>query len=218
MYRYLSVDIDCEEIEKASNTRSRSIVAASVDRCLKHFFQPEDRELKCEKCSQGNVATQTMRILSLPRALVIHLKRFKLVERPVPREANNNDSEDHAPAMEITFQKSPAPVKLTQTLSLKDYLAPNHQSTSIPSNQCQYTLRSVVHHIGKTADSGHYTADAWRLHPAAEDEPINSESPTMLTPTWVSYDDGVTKETTLNDMQRSIQSQQTAYILLYSIT
>lgn len=160
MYRYLSVDIDYE-VEKPSNQGKRSNIAASVERCLKHFFQPEDRELKCEKCNHGDVATQTMRILSLPRALVIHLKRFKLVERPVPRDTTSNDGEDRPPAMEITFQKSPAPVELTQALSLKDYLVTNHELQNVISSQ--YTLRSIVHHIGSTADSGHYTADALRL-------------------------------------------------------
>jgi uncharacterized UBP type Zn finger protein len=54
MYRHLSLDVG-EDIENDSWT---------VKRGLEQFFQPEKRELKCEKCSDGKTATQTIEIIS----------------------------------------------------------------------------------------------------------------------------------------------------------
>lgn len=54
MYRHLSVDVgEDAEVDKWT-----------VERSLSQFFQPEVRELKCEKCESGKTATQTMEIIS----------------------------------------------------------------------------------------------------------------------------------------------------------
>ena len=54
MYRHLSVDVGIDsDIDKCT-----------VERSLQQFFQPEMRELKCEKCDAGKSATQTMEIIS----------------------------------------------------------------------------------------------------------------------------------------------------------
>ena len=52
MYRHLSVDVG-----EDSDTWT-------VEKGLKQFFQPEKREVKCEKCQSGTTATQTMEVLS----------------------------------------------------------------------------------------------------------------------------------------------------------
>jgi uncharacterized UBP type Zn finger protein len=54
MYRHLSVDLG-EDSEQDIWT---------VEKCLKQFFQPEKRDVKCEKCQSGTTATQTMEVLS----------------------------------------------------------------------------------------------------------------------------------------------------------
>ena len=62
MYRHLSVDVgEDTDLDKWT-----------VKRSLKQFFQPEKRELKCEKCSEGKTATQKMEIISwsVSRALL----------------------------------------------------------------------------------------------------------------------------------------------------
>lgn len=54
MYRHLSVDVGMDsDIDKCT-----------VEHSLQQFFQPEMRELKCEKCDAGKTATQTMEIIS----------------------------------------------------------------------------------------------------------------------------------------------------------
>jgi ubiquitin C-terminal hydrolase len=54
MYRHLSVDLG-EDSEQDIWT---------VEKGLKQFFQPEKRDVKCEKCQVGTTATQTLEVLS----------------------------------------------------------------------------------------------------------------------------------------------------------
>ena len=60
LYRYLSVDI-VDGLDQEQNQENQK---RTVEKCLEQFFRPEDREIKCEKCEDGNVAEQTLRILS----------------------------------------------------------------------------------------------------------------------------------------------------------
>jgi hypothetical protein len=59
MYRHLSLDIE-DHVPKADGTPT----PWSIQRAMERFFEPEKRELKCEKCDEGVSATQTLRILS----------------------------------------------------------------------------------------------------------------------------------------------------------
>jgi hypothetical protein len=59
IYRHLSIDIINGDDGKAGVD-----VKGSVEKSLDHFFQPETREIKCEKCDDGVEASQTLRILS----------------------------------------------------------------------------------------------------------------------------------------------------------
>lgn len=58
----------------------------------------------------------------------------------------------------------------------------------------KYNLKSVVHHIGTTAFSGHYTADALR----DDDE-------------WITFDDAQAFESS------PTRNQRTAYMVLYAL-
>jgi len=188
MYRYLSLDIHDERLGHSLNT--------TVERCLGKFFEPEDREIKCEKCEEGIEATQTLRVLSRPRVLLLHLKRFRVVET---RTGGTDE-------MEIRVQKNKVPVELNDKLSLDTFLSPKDTT---PSNlSSMYSLRSIVHHIGNKADSGHYTADVLR------EKMVDGET----TNQWVSYDDSMATETTLPDIRRKQSNKETAYMLLYSAT
>ena len=61
IYRNLSIDIISDK-SKESEPEESTIV--SIERGLAHFFQPEIREIKCEKCEDGTQAYQTIRIVS----------------------------------------------------------------------------------------------------------------------------------------------------------
>jgi len=177
MYRYLSIDIGHD-------------VKPAVDSCLAKFFAPEDREVNCEKCQEGKVATQTMKILSVPKVILLHLKRFMVVEKPGGAEETT----------ELVIKKNKVPVELTTDLSV-DKLC-NQSSDKVPMDD--YRLKSIVHHIGNTANSGHYTTDALRFDP---DEKVDR---------WVSFDDGVVAENSLDKIVKTPKHQKTAYMLLYS--
>jgi hypothetical protein len=68
MYRHLSIDIIGDEQDDAKSSNDTSPLHgtrnASVEKSLQHFFQPEEREIRCEKCPNGTHALQTLRILS----------------------------------------------------------------------------------------------------------------------------------------------------------
>lgn len=77
----------------------------------------------------------------------------------------------------------------------------------------QYSLKSLVYHIGGTASSGHYTADALRTRPAAEPDAAAGDTVTE----WVSFDDSKTSVTKLSDIVASKRCQGSAYMLLYTM-
>ena len=200
MYRYLSIDIG----HSNADPRDPGFVKPAVDSCLANFFAPEDREVNCEKCEGGTIATQTMKILSMPKVILLHLKRFIVVERPIVAGAKET---------ELIFKKNKVPVELTTDLSVGKLLltknnnqsnqsSPGTASTLSPDDN--YRLKSIVHHIGNTAKSGHYTTDALRADP--EDG----------TDRWVSFDDGVAVEKSLERVVQTTQNQKTAYMLLYA--
>ena len=53
VYRNLSIDIVANGDDPV----------CKINDCLAQFFQPEEREIKCEKCTEGNCARQTTRVL-----------------------------------------------------------------------------------------------------------------------------------------------------------
>ena len=70
LYRHLSVDIGKNKDEEPW----------TVDQGLDQFFQREQRDIKGEKCEEGLSATQTITVKSRPKTLLLHLKRFTIVE------------------------------------------------------------------------------------------------------------------------------------------
>lgn len=72
-----------------------------------------------------------------------------------------------------------------------------------------YSLVSVIHHLGNRPNSGHYTADALRPVEDVEDDAAKL--------VWFNFDDArtahhqETRKITANPMR-----QQTAFVLLYS--
>jgi len=68
VYRHLSIDIVSDDVATSSESSSSSsppvVPKASVEESLRSFFKPEVREIKCEKCTDGTEASQTLRIIS----------------------------------------------------------------------------------------------------------------------------------------------------------
>ena len=134
LYRHLSVEVGTNQNQEGEEEQW------SIDEGLQRFFQPEVRDIQCEKCEEGKSVTQTMTIKSRPKALLVHLKRFIV----------------HMNKGEMTFQKSKTRVKSENSVSLETF------TEEAAKRGDTYELKGVVRHIGNTSNSGHYTADALR--------------------------------------------------------
>jgi uncharacterized UBP type Zn finger protein len=71
-----------------------------------------------------------------------------------------------------------------------------------------YSLVSVIHHLGDSPDSGHYTADALRPVEDVEDDAAKL--------VWFTFDDARTTHQETRKITANPMRQQTAYVLLYS--
>ena len=132
-----------------------------------------------------------------PKYLLLHLKRFIFVEQPIATVENSEPNSPSQPnQVEYVFKKNKTPVVVPPLLRLDPFLASN--STG-PEETSGYQLQSVVHHIGRHASSGHYTAQARR----GDD--------------WVTFDDRNSGYTTL-DHVTSLAKASTAYLMLYELS
>ena len=161
------------------------------------------------------------------------MKRFVLVQKikqTAETDENRSPNTGRSPAAEMTFQKNKvrchgpthcqnsldyafsltlatfqSPVVLSQKLKLDQYVATTTDSSTPSGHPMEYSIRSIVHHIGSTANSGHYTADAMRFFPDDKEKPNQ----------WMSFDDGITMHAG-NDVLTNVSKQKTAYMLLYT--
>ncbi|CAJ1959077.1 unnamed protein product [Cylindrotheca closterium] len=158
----------------------------SVEEGLRKFFAPERREVKCEKCFYGS-ALQTTEITRLPKAILLHLKRFIVDVSP-----------DYT---SISYRKDRSCFSFEDSLDfdmdgvLHEFLAPD---VSLPPGDT-YAIRSVVNHIGSSASCGHYTTDAYRAVAGKRE--------------WTRFNDSfvskISAESAIQD------SSQTAYMIMY---
>jgi len=182
LYRHLSVDVG-EDADGES---------WGVERSLEQFFQAEDRELNCEKCENGTSATQTMEIISRPKAILLHFKRFIVTQK------------DNG---EMVLRKNKAKIPLRDSLSLSSFFSSKEEG---PNGL--YHLCGVVHHVGNTAFSGHYTTCAKRK---LDEE--SAESSTNVEEQWVFFDDTVGERRTVNYVTGNETNQKNCYMALYEM-
>ncbi|KAG7402362.1 hypothetical protein PHYBOEH_000070 [Phytophthora boehmeriae] len=109
----------------------------NLETLIQKQFESEVLELTCEKCKDGKEAVSAYQINSLPSVLVFHLKRF---------EVN--------PHTGMLFKRCDPVIPPAQ-------IDPIHtiNNSSGSRHDSRYTLKSVVHHLGKSIDEGHYVAD-----------------------------------------------------------
>ena len=78
-------------------------------------------------------------------------------------------------------------------------------------NALKYYLRGVVHHIGSTAFSGHYTTDAIRVEHNLTRKVEKKKAD------WVTFDDTVTTMTSISNVLEDEKSQRNSYMILYGL-
>lgn len=184
---------------------SNESVPASAADGLRKFFAPEKREIKCEKCF-CETALQTMEITKLPRALLLHFKRFIV-----------DVSDDYT---SISYRKNQSEVLFDESLEVdgvlselvaddyslpKGYICPPavDDQEGVASTPA-YNIRSVVNHIGSSAACGHYTADALRSYPGEEER------------RWTRFNDSVVSD--ISSVEAVSESYRTAYMVMYEIS
>ena len=172
---------------------------SSVADGLRKFFSPEKRELKCEKCF-CETAIQTTEITRLPRALLLHFKRFIV-----------DISDDYT---SITYRKNQSDVLFEDKLELAEdkggvlgeFVA---EDVSMPeldfddTGDRTYQIRSVVNHIGSSAACGHYTADAARVCPSGGRQ-------------WNRFNDSYVSSISSEEAMK--ESSRTAYMVMYELS
>mmetsp|Transcript_24468 Transcript_24468/g.34507 ORF Transcript_24468/g.34507 Transcript_24468/m.34507 type:complete len:341 (-) Transcript_24468:164-1186(-) len=132
------------------------------------------------------------------------------------------DNSAVSPPVELMFAKNKTKIQIPAELSLDKFYIQEHVSTTSDDKNSMksssvYKLQSMVHHIGSTADSGHYTADALRTKGRKKDDDDHHDANQQEEEQeWVSFDDGVTSvvKTPILENERK---QRTAYMLLYTL-
>ncbi|XP_060912296.1 ubiquitin carboxyl-terminal hydrolase 37-like [Labrus mixtus] len=99
----------------------------TVDELLMSYLKETNLEYRCE-CG-STLSGQRSSFATLPRVLVLHLKRFRYTSF-------------------YTLKKDRQPIHLNKDLVV-----------STKQDACVYSLVSIINHIGKNAGGGHYTSD-----------------------------------------------------------
>jgi len=218
MYRHFSLDLTSDDDE----------IQWTTTQGLEKFFQPHKVSVKCDKNGcEGLTCMKSQTIVRLPGALLLHLKRFK-----AQKQGNVDGS------VGITFIKNSARVCCPTTLSLGPFCVRLKEKANDDKHiSCStYKLRSIVRHIGDSANRGHYTTDALRSIPSAKSNSatdslrspllplsVNSTSNSATDHTkvtkekWVRFDDANTMLITADDAIADQDSMRNVYMMLYDI-
>ena len=118
----------------------------------------------CEFCNSKNSRVSTQ-IAELPHYLVIHVNRFKIVQRGGEFTNFQVVKDDQAISISETLDLKPftSSTDLSYPPDLNFSFSDSGEVISHPrevqSLKLTYSLRSVVHHFGVSTNSGHYVTD-----------------------------------------------------------
>lgn len=154
---------DSSGIPSAPHPPSRPTIL--LESLMRKQFESETLELSCEQCKTGKEAVAAYAVKSLPPVLVLHLKRFevdfksgKLYKRCDLVEAPASIRPKHA-IVGDAFQGDEQSYELVvrQHLILCVSSLARHRDPNIIAAGA--LLQSVVHHLGRSIDEGHYVCD-----------------------------------------------------------
>ena len=201
MFRCLSLDV-------AAMDASSDACPTSVEECLHRFFSSEKRDVKCERCFY-DTATQTSEISKLPRALLLHFKRFIVDVSPDYSSVSYRKDARQVQFCDAIVVDAMAEANVEGATSLVEYLSSDcalPPTTGENGSQRTYQLRGIVNHIGKNANRGHYTAVTYTGAPKSGDESL----------VYTKFNDERVLPISAEDATGK-QAQSTAYILLYAL-
>jgi ubiquitin C-terminal hydrolase len=104
-----------------------------------------------------------------------------------------------------TLKNTTSRVSFPATMIKEVIPAVDNQTKLLSSD---YSLVSVIHHLGNRPNSGHYTADALRPVEDVEDDAAKL--------VWFNFDDARTAHQETRKITANPMRQQTAFVLLYS--
>ncbi|KAL6480601.1 hypothetical protein MHYP_G00116340 [Metynnis hypsauchen] len=183
----------------------------SVRDCLRLFFSDEaEVECRCELCG-CNSASCRWAFHTLPRILVLQLKRFQVSSAFTLLKQHNRVHIDTELQLTLPVQRIPEDHihKEPKPPDPLGRLAPPDEDRKADEREAErnelgepvsrYRLVSVLNHIGRRVHAGHYVSDC------------SSQSDSC----WLSYDDeSVTMKTEERVMK---QRQRSAYVLFYEM-
>lgn len=181
-FRDFSLDFDGGE-------GSGSCTLASM---LRAYFSPEELEATCEHCA-GTVAHMEKALVSPPRTLVLHMKRF------VPNlERQRYDKQHQSVNFPQRFDLQSCLKQTAPRLPARPFAQDTERGEKEGAAPALwYNLRALVSHDGPSPHSGHYVSYA------------QSDSGT-----WKLYDDSIVRDLgSAYDPQRELG--RSAYILFY---
>ncbi|XP_028979494.2 ubiquitin carboxyl-terminal hydrolase 37-like isoform X4 [Esox lucius] len=201
-------------------------LSAHLRHSLEHYFMPSPLECKCWDCS-GSMASVSTHFLTLPRVLMLHVKRFcaddwepKKVEDPmfIPEELtlqglcgetvqpgdSTIDSQRVRSLGNNSVVNTPPNCPSSSASNGSDQQAKaadreKRQQTATVRYQPEpvYRLSSVISHLGDSLYTGHYITDLLDSHGSG----------------WLCMDDARVRRTDVATVLRT--RAHTAYILLY---
>lgn len=213
----------------------------TVQETLERHFAPETLDLKCEKCPCKK-ARHTTRVVKKPGALLLSFKRFvqempspmvNHQDKPVDKENENvnGGSTDDTPSLEgerasAASSATPAAaafvappiirskvrVCLQEKVSLAPFMVKDDKADDSTPKSHSFDAVGVVHHIGSTPHSGHYTADAVRNRDLGlfDDSQLGEGEKK-----WVIFDDTATTFTDKITVLEGETSQRNTYMAMY---
>ena len=229
----------CSSISSTISSLSQQQYERTIQEGLRKFFASEKLELKCEKCF-GESATQSMEIVRLPKVLILHLKRFIVDVSPdytsvsyrknrsavefgdnltLDLEDNENGALGEFLGSNVSFPIIPKPEKQKESIEDEGFelLNPVEEYESddeyidLGNMQKSYQLRSVVNHIGSSANCGHYTANVAKI----PDVPSDAKDGVLETEReWLKFNDNLVYPIATDDVLNG-EVQKSAYLLLY---
>jgi ubiquitin C-terminal hydrolase len=132
-----------------------------LETLIQKQFETEVLELTCEKCKVGKEAESAYLVKSLPSVLVFHLKRFEV--NPHNGALFKRCDPVIPPAVidpvHTINNTTPSGNEARYVLKVRAALDCFNFRPDVVSLQLLLLLQSVIHHLGKNIDEGHYVAD-----------------------------------------------------------